>query len=353
MKKHTYKAYGQYIPKLVVTDNAGCQIGIENPDTIFIAGVKPNYLFSSQAACDSSIAAFVDASTPYWDEVKTYQWNLGDGTTSNDNNPMHYYKSSGKYTTKLIVSTESGCTDSLLQTVDVTVPKSPVVNIVAPDSLCIGTLASLNAKDSVKEPTATWQWALSKSTNLGTSQNLSYQFDKSGPFELSAIATTSFGCTDSATHNIYVVAAPTVNAGLDTFVCKGSATLLTATGANNYNWKSTASYSCEKCASTLVSPSEESQYMVTGTNDFGCKANDTVNVSVIEPVNITVQSDTLCLGENATLQVSGAKLYNWSPAIFLNDATSEAPVFHATKDTTVTYTVTGTDEKNALLTLKM
>ena len=327
MKKHTYKAYGQYIPKLVVTDNAGCQIGIENRDTIYIAGVKPNYLFTSQAACDSSIAAFVEVSTPYWDEVKSYQWNFGDGTTSNDNNPMHYYISSGKYTTKLKVSTGSGCTDSLLQTVDVTVPKSPVVSIMVPDSLCIGTLASLYANDSEKEPTATWQWALNKSTNLGTSQNLSYQFDKSGPFELSAIATTSFGCTDSVTHNINVVAAPTVNAGLDTFVCKGSATLLTATGANNYNWKSTSSYSCEKCASTLVSPSEESQYMVTGTNDFGCKANDTVNVSVIEPVNITVQSDTLCLGENATLQVSGAKLYNWSPAIFLSDATSEHRYF--------------------------
>ena len=38
IKKHTYKEYGQYIPKLVVTDNAGCQIGIENRDTIFIIG---------------------------------------------------------------------------------------------------------------------------------------------------------------------------------------------------------------------------------------------------------------------------------------------------------------------------
>ncbi len=344
-KKHVYKEYGQYIPKLIVIDNAGCQIGIENSDTIFIAGVKPNYLLSSQAACDSSTANFVNASTPYWDEVKSYLWNFGDGNTSDANNPIHFYKTSGKYTTKLLVTTALGCIDSLLQTVDVTVPKSPAVSAVAPDSLCIGTLASLNATDVTKDSTVTWQWTLNQSTTIGTAKSISYQFDKSGPFELSAIATTSFGCTDTATHSLFVVALPAVNAGIDTFVCKGSATLLTATGADKYIWNSTASLSCNNCTSTLVSPSETSQYVVTGHNKFGCKASDTVNVSVIKPVNITVQNDTLCLGENATLQVSGAKLYNWSPAIFLSDATSEAPVFHAAKDTTITYSVTGTDEK--------
>jgi len=75
-------------------------------------------------------------------------------------------------------------------------------------------------------------------------------------------------------------------------------------------------------------------------------------VSVIEPVKITVQNDTLCMGENANLQVSGAKLYNWSPAVFLSDATAEAPVFHAAKDTTVTYTITGTDEKKCFTDTK-
>jgi len=351
-KTHTYKAYGQYIPKLVITDNAGCQVGIENPDTIHVSGIKPAYLFSTQTACDSSMAGFADASTAYWDEVKSYQWSFGDGTVSNDKNPLHYYKASGNYKTKLTVNTAFGCTDTLSQMVNVTVHTSPIASITAPDSLCIATLATLNATDAAKEPTTTWQWALNKSNVIGDMPNISYQFDKAGAFVLSSVATTSFGCTDTATHNVFVVAAPNINAGLDTFVCKGSATLLTATGANNYTWSSKANLSCVNCASTMVNPSESSQYVVTGNNHFGCQASDTVNVSVIEPVKIAVQNDTLCLGENATLQASGAKLYNWSPAVFLSDATSGAPVFKAAKDTTITYTVTGTDEKKCFADTK-
>jgi len=351
-KTHTYKAYGQYIPKLVITDNEGCQVGIENPDTIYISGIKPAYLFSSQTACDSSMAGFADASTPYWDEVKSYQWSFGDGTVANDKNPIHYYKASGKYKTILTVNTAFGCTDSLSQMVDITVHTSPVASITAPDSVCIATSATLKAGDAAKEPTTTWQWNLNKNTSIGTAKNLTYPFDKAGSLVLSAIATTSFGCTDTAMHNLFVLAAPNVHAGLDTFVCKGGATLLTATGAANYKWSSQSNLSCANCASTMVSPSEASQYVVTGNNGFGCQASDTVNVKVIEPAKITVQNDTLCLGENATLQVSGAKLYNWSPALFLDNATSGAPVFHAVKDTTVTYTVTGTDEKKCFADTK-
>ncbi|WP_170971087.1 PKD domain-containing protein [Ilyomonas limi] len=351
-KKHTYNEYGQYIPKLVITDNAGCQVGIENPDTIYISGIKPAYLFSTQTACDSSMAGFADASTPYWDKVKSYQWSFGDGTVSDDKNPIHYYKVSGKYRTTLTVNTAFGCTDSLSQMVDVTVHTSPVASITAPDSLCVATLATLKANDAAKAPTTTWQWALNKSTSIGTAQNALYQFNEPGAFVLSSVATTSFGCTDTATHRLFVVAAPNINAGIDTFVCKGGATLLSATGANKYHWSSQSNLSCANCASTMVSPSEASQYIVTGNNGFGCLASDTVNVRVIEPVNVIAQNDTLCLGENATLQVSGAKLYNWSPAVFLSDATSGAPVFKAAKDTTITYTVTGTDEKKCFADTK-
>ncbi len=345
-KTHTYNEYGQYIPKLLVTDNEGCQIGIENADTIRIVGVKPAYLFSAPEACDSAAAAFADASTTYWDDVKSYQWTFGDGSTSSSKNPHHYYTASGKYTTKLIVNTAFGCSDSLSQTAEIKVHNSPLVRMTAPDSICIASLATLQSTDAAKEPTTAWKWSLNKTTAIGTTQNITYLFSKAGEHILSSVATTAFGCTDTATQSVFVVAAPGVNAGIDTFVCKGSTTMLTATGAERYTWSSKASLSCTTCASTMVSPPDLAQYVVTGSNGFGCKANDTVNVRVIVPVKISVQSDTLCLGDIATLQVSGAKLYNWSPAMYLSDPTSATPVFHALKDTTVTYTVTGSDEKS-------
>ncbi len=343
--QHTYRAYGQYIPKLVITDNEGCQVGIENPDTIYVSGIKPAYIFSAQTACDSSMAGFIDASTPYWDAVKSYQWKFGDGAVSAAKNPTHFYKASGRYNTMLTVKTSFGCSDSLVQPVDIVVHTSPVVSITAPDSICTASQLQLLATDATNEPATAWQWALNKSTAIGNTQNVTYGFNQPGPFILTASATSSFGCTDTAAHKIYVVAAPAINAGIDTFICKGGTTLLTATGAANYAWSSKASLSCINCASTMVNPAALSQYIVSGNNGFGCVASDTVNVDVIEPVTITTQNDTLCLGENATLQVSGAKLYTWSPAVYLNTSNPAAPVFHAAKDTAVTYQVTGTDDK--------
>jgi PKD repeat protein len=37
--------------------------------------------------------------------VKTYKWDFGDGTTSNEQNPVHTYSVKGKYVPTLYVST--------------------------------------------------------------------------------------------------------------------------------------------------------------------------------------------------------------------------------------------------------
>ncbi len=43
----------------------------------------------------------------------SYDWNFGDGTTSDQFEPKHKYKRTGKYNIKLIVTSDYGCTDTL------------------------------------------------------------------------------------------------------------------------------------------------------------------------------------------------------------------------------------------------
>ena len=98
---HVYKNNGKYLPKLLMTDADGCFVGLENIDTIYITGAKAEYSATATASCDSSIATFKEASVPFYDTVKTYQWYFGDGKTSTQRNPSHYYANSGNYQTKL------------------------------------------------------------------------------------------------------------------------------------------------------------------------------------------------------------------------------------------------------------
>ena len=349
---HVYKNNGHYLPKLLMTDKDGCFVGIENLDTLYVNGVKASYLTTSGAACDSSLAAFMQTSVLYYDTIQSYQWSFGDGATSTRQNPEHYYKTSGTYQTKLSLVTKLGCTDSVAYPVNVVVHKTPRVAIAAPDSICALTSVLYAGSDSLGEAGSGWQWNFADNSIDSSGSRPNHTFTNSGSYNVSAIVTTPSGCADTSSRIINVVALPNVSLGVDTFVCQGSTILLAATGANTYSWQADNTLSCTTCTTPIAAPAANTSYMVTGKNKFGCQASDTVAVEVIKPQTISVKNDTLCLGENAILEVSGADSYSWSPALYLDNTTSASPQFHAAKDTTIIYSVSGMDRKKCFTDTK-
>ncbi len=51
--------------------------------------------------------------------IQIWSWNFGDGDTSNLQNPIHYYPSSGTYTVTLIVMNANGCLDTITKALKV------------------------------------------------------------------------------------------------------------------------------------------------------------------------------------------------------------------------------------------
>ena len=351
--KHVYTNNGKYLPKLLMTDIDGCFVGIENLDTIFISGAKADYLSTSQAACDSSLTAFVQTSAPYYDEIKSYQWSFGDSTRSSQQNPEHYYKTSGKYQTSLFLTTKGGCTDSVTYPVDIVVYQTPKVTLIAPDSVCAASSVFYMGSDNLNEAGSQWQWDFGDNGKDSSGSRTHHTFAAAGNYHVNAVIATPNGCADTTSRIINVIAIPNVSIGPDSFVCAGSTLMLKATGADTYSWLANNTLSCTACATPIAAPSVNSSYIVTGANYFGCKAADTVALEVIKPQTISVTNDTLCLGENATLEVSGADQYSWSPALYLDNASSASPKFHAAKDTTIVYTVTGMDRKKCFSDTKI
>lgn len=343
--KHVYKNNGRYLPKLLMTDKDGCFVGLENLDTVYVSGAKADYIATAQAACDSSLAAFLQTSTSYYDTVQAYNWNFGDGTTSTKQNPEHYYSKSGTYNTKLSLTTKGGCKDSVEYPVNVTVHSTPKVTIVAVDSVCVQSSVVMYGTDNLNEAGSAWNWNFDDGTFDTTGSRTHHTFTKGGLRNINTIITTPFGCADTTSHLLTVVDLPKVSVGQDSFVCSGSTILLQATGANTYQWQSSNTLSCTSCATPIAAPEGNMSYVVTGANAFGCKASDSLSLEVIKPQTLHVQNDTLCMGENAMLEASGTDLYSWSPALYLDNSTSATPQFHGAKDTTITYTVEGMDRK--------
>jgi hypothetical protein len=90
-----------------------------------------------------------------------------------------------------------------------------------------------------------------------------------------------------------------------TLLCGAGSTTLTATGATTYTWTNGVSNGVG------FAPTVTNNYSVTASNALGCPASNTAVVSVIvAPIpTITVNSGAICVGQNFTMNPSGASTY--------------------------------------------
>lgn len=139
------------------------------------------------------------------------------------------------------------------------------------------------------------------------------------------------GCVNSATTNITVNTAPTVNAGADQGVCAGSPVTLSGSGAVGYSWNNGVNNA------VAFVPGSTQTYTVTGTDANGCQNTDQVTVTVNPLPTITAGADQqICLGTTITLNGNGGVSYTWT-----NGVTNGTPFTPGLGS--ATYTVTGTD----------
>ncbi|MCS7085825.1 MAG: hypothetical protein NZ534_07110, partial [Bacteroidia bacterium] len=153
------------------------------------------------------------------------------------------------------------------------------------------------------------------------------------------VTATSGVCFAQDAVAVNVVPEPALYASaLQTYVCPGGGTVLTATGAESYVWEPGGIIA----PSITVTPSATTTYTVTGTTQ-GCSKSTTVTVNVYPPGNLTLNAfpQVACLGQSVQLQAVGATNYLWTPTAGLDDATSPTPI--AVPAQTTTYTVVGSD----------
>jgi gliding motility-associated-like protein len=345
--QYTYTTYGEFVPKLILFDNTGCKVSVQNPDTIKIAQVIAGMNINPKMGCDSSFVSFTNSSTAYSDTITSYSWNFGDSDTSSAPNPNHTYFKTGTYDISLIATTGSGCRDTVITPELIQVNPNPEITFKLPDSVCINSLVQFSAADKINDTSSVnWRWNFGNGTIINA-QDSETVFTTSGIFNALITAIDKYGCRDSGNQPITVLPPPHVYVGPDTVICLGGSVLLNPSGANNYAWNANSTLSCDSCITPLAKPDTTTTYYVKGQTLFGCTAKDSVTVQVKMPFKLTLSAaDTLCIGGTTTLQASGSDIYQWSPGDFLSSTTSAQPLFTASMDTSILYTVIGHDDKN-------
>jgi hypothetical protein len=238
----------------------------------------------------------------------TYTWNTSSNTPSISVSPT--------VTTNYTLSGTSlqGCTN--FTTTQVIVNSNPTITANSA-TICSGAQVTLTANGA---NTYTWNTS-SNSFSTSVSPLVTTNYTVSG--------TSLQGCTNFTTTQIIVNSNPTITINSAT-ICSGAQTTLTANGASTYTWNTSNTSS-----SISVSPIVTTNYTLSGTSLQGCTNFTTAQVVVIATPTITVNSATICAGEQATLTASGATTYSWS-----NGSTSNSIVI--TPTATSVYTVNGT-----------
>ncbi len=340
---HVYSAGGTYIASLKVTDAFGCTDSMSMP--IVVKGASAAFDFEeNKSTCDSAIYNFADQSSMQDnDAIVQYKWNFGDGESAFVKNPSHSYTQDlAKGLVSLAVSTASGCADTSIKSIQVTVPEAPEVVISVPKTVCLNEPVNFTATQNAGTSATNWLWTFGDN-EISNEQNTTHTYTTPSVFEVRLIANTDVSCADTVTQRIAVNALPTVNAGEDVIICAGKAVNLTASGAETYIWQPGASLSCANCAAPVASPAATTQYYVTGTDINGCINSDTINIVVqqLQQVSVEKSAVTLCIGDSVTLAASGSDEYIWQPAATLSNPAIANPVANPSVNTI--YTVTATD----------
>jgi len=291
---HLYTSTGTKNVTLVVQDANGCFDTLITPVTITVTPVA-NFGSSTDSVCQYVPLAFTDNSLNGPD---TWLWDFGDGGTSSLQNPTHSYATPGTYTVTLTASiNSSGCFDAdthIIEVVPVPVPTFQT------DSVCLDdAMTFVNTTDTNNSWTPyTWHWSFGD-TNTSTQEIPTHVYDSSGTFNVTLIATNSFGCTDSISDSVVVHPLPDPAFTFNDTICNGNTVFFAAsdTSAIAWNWQIDTGTATVQNPNYLFPDSGSYTVQLVLFNGFGC-ADSLTDTVVVRPNPMAQFATTpVCCGD--------------------------------------------------------
>ena len=211
---YLYANVGTFPVTLQALTDSGCTgTHTENVDV----NSRPTADFSFVSGCSPTVT-FTDLSTVPVGTVNAWNWNFGDFATSTLQNPSHDYNFAGSFTVRLIAGLGLGCTDTMIQVVNV--HAVPVANFASPD-VCEDAVSSFQDLTYLSSGNiVTWDWDFGDG-NTDTQQNPTNTYSPFGTYTVTLSVETDSGCTDTYSRDIEIFENPVaVFTGQD--VCAGT-----------------------------------------------------------------------------------------------------------------------------------
>jgi|GEM_PF-5495654 len=237
---HTYANSGTKTAKLIISSDFGCKDSVSK--TLYV-NPKPVAAFDSSNACLQLANVFTNQSSISAGSIVSTSWLFGDAATSTTNSPSHIYGDTGTYAVRLIVMSDSGCTDSVFKTVEV-YPK-PIAGLISED-VCFNQISHFTDTSSIGAGTIVYhEWHFGDGDTSSTKHPI-HTYSTADTFDITLYVRSNRGCLDTASGEAIVYPSISNNSiTQDDTICAGSSTNAFAgsspqggTGTYIYTWQS-------------------------------------------------------------------------------------------------------------------
>ncbi|NHN49470.1 PKD domain-containing protein [Halostella sp. JP-L12] len=320
-----YDAAGEYEASVTVVDE-------EDRSDTATANVSVSESLTAHADVPSGVEVnetFTADGSNSTGDVRTYEWDFGDGTTRSGETVDHAYDQTGTYTVTLTVSDGSGDEDTTTAEVTVTEPDEtpPNASLTAtPENASLGENVTFDAGDSSDDGTiAEYRWdfdgdgQVDRTTQGATTQTA---YDAAGEYEASVTVVDTGDNEDTATATVTVSdeTPPNASANVPSRVAVGDT--FTADGSDSTDNGEIVSYEWDfgdganaTGQSVTHAYDENGTYEVTltVTDAAGNADSDTVTVEAVDAdedaapnASLDATPSTANTGETVTFDASGS-----------------------------------------------
>lgn len=265
-----------------------------------------NFNATTTDSCVGFSSQFVDQSNPIEGSLQNWQWDFGNGQSSNNQTPTPVsYSVVDSFEAKLVVSNSFGCIDSTFKTIYSR--PYPIASINADTSICAQDTLILNGQGG-----QAYLWSSSSNINNSSlAQTFSIPNNNS---QYILQVWNEYNCTAYDSLAVTVFPLPNIDAGLAQTICEGDSLALVATPNNYPRYQWSGNNSCPNCPQTIVSPSLTAWYTLIVQDSNSCYNQDSIEVSVLSTQFTKLRDRSICKEDSIQLPSTVGTVLQWSGA---------------------------------------
>jgi gliding motility-associated-like protein len=231
---HSFNYQNEFQVSLTVTDTNNC-LSIGYYDEL-ISAFKPHSNFSGnpRSSCLTPLEVNFSNSSSGSGNL-SYEWDFGDGNTTDQADPSHTYLNNGKYSVSLITYDEYMCSDTLTKVDYVNLSGLYTHFTIQRDTLCKNETIEI---ENLCENAATYYWDFGDGTTFHI-KNPVHAYSNPGEYTISLTTTHQYGCSGEFSIDVYVEDITADFSISDPFACEVPALIQytnNSENAVNYEW---------------------------------------------------------------------------------------------------------------------